>query len=400
MLIAFSIGVIPSYSQIELKTFQMNTKFDEDKEGDLCFEIDNLNFFRNNEYAGKVQHGYSLPGLWIQPKLVYYPLHNLKLELGLHGLIYHGAQEYPNAIYRDIPRWEENGYQYGVHLLPFLRAHMVFTDYLSLVVGNIYGGSNHGLIAPLYNPEMNLSADPETGLQILLDTKPFRADVWLNWESFIFREDTHQEVFTVGLSSELRFNNPDSRFHFFMPVQGVIQHLGGEIDTITVNSISSMANGSVGLGAQWNVNQKGLKDIRLATHFAGYTQLAGELWPKDSGYGSYTELSANIHDFHVKTGYWWNSDYISILGNPFFGALSLIEENGVYKNPHMFLLGAQYTKSFGKGYSLGVDLNIFHRFSDTLSDPINGSQSVGASTSFAFGVYFRANPSFLLKKFK
>lgn len=38
---------------------------------------------------------------------------------------------------------------------------------VDLILGNIYGGSNHGLIAPLYNPELNLTADPETGFQVL-----------------------------------------------------------------------------------------------------------------------------------------------------------------------------------------------------------------------------------------
>lgn len=38
---------------------------------------------------------------------------------------------------------------------------------VDLILGNIYGGSNHGLIAPLYNPELNLTADPKTGFQVL-----------------------------------------------------------------------------------------------------------------------------------------------------------------------------------------------------------------------------------------
>lgn len=75
---------------------------------------------------------------------------------------------------------------------------MALSDHVNIVLGNIYGASNHNLIEPLYNPELNLTCDPEAGLQLLYDSKAFDLDVWVNWQSFIFREDVHQEAFTVG----------------------------------------------------------------------------------------------------------------------------------------------------------------------------------------------------------
>ena len=91
---------------------------------------------------------------------------------------------------------------------------MALSDHVNIVLGDIYGGANHNLIEPLYNPELNLTADPEAGLQLLYDSRRFDLDVWVNWESFIFREDTHQEAFTVGLSGRYKLNDPDARFHF------------------------------------------------------------------------------------------------------------------------------------------------------------------------------------------
>ena len=41
-----------------------------DEKGELAFEIDNVLFFKNNEFDGKIIKGYSLPGLWIQPKFI------------------------------------------------------------------------------------------------------------------------------------------------------------------------------------------------------------------------------------------------------------------------------------------------------------------------------------------
>ena len=61
----------------------------------LRVEIDNLSFFHDNEYTGKLVNGYSLPGLWVQPKLTFNPIRQIGLELGLHALIFNGANKYP-----------------------------------------------------------------------------------------------------------------------------------------------------------------------------------------------------------------------------------------------------------------------------------------------------------------
>ena len=60
----------------------------------LRVEVDNLSFFRDNEYSSSLTKGYSLPGLWVQPKLTYVPLSAIKLELGLHALVFNGCLLY------------------------------------------------------------------------------------------------------------------------------------------------------------------------------------------------------------------------------------------------------------------------------------------------------------------
>jgi len=163
----------------------------------LKVELESLSFFRDNEFNSPLADGYSLPGLWVQPKLTYMPLRQIKLELGLQALIFNGANRYPNYVYHDIAYWKGNQYTKGAHLLPWFRAQADFR-HLSIVLGDIYGGQNHGLIEPLFNQETNLTQDPEMGFQLLWDRPRLHADVWLNWQSYIFREDTHQEAFTVG----------------------------------------------------------------------------------------------------------------------------------------------------------------------------------------------------------
>lgn len=399
LLIGLYCWPVLLHSQISEKVYQTDVKQDTTALKALLFELDNLNFFKNNEFKGEVVKGYSLPGLWIQPKLVYSPLEQLQLEAGFHALIYHGANKYPSLAYQDIATWKGNNYQREAHLLPYFRARIDLSNQLTLVFGNIYGGSNHRLIEPLYNPELNLTADPETGFQLLFSSKVFDFDAWLNWQSFIFRNDTHQEAFSVGLSSRLKYNNPNSKFHLYTPLQVALQHRGGEIDTITVNSISTLINGATGLGVDWNTGHRIFKKVNLECDMVAYAQQAGTLWPLDDGYGWYTSLTADIQDFRIKASHFVNRDFVSLFGSPFYGAVSLVEQNATFENPDMIYLGVEYSKDFGKGYALGVDLDFFHSMKTTLQHPTEGLIPQSANTSFSCGIYLRINPTILLKQF-
>lgn len=386
-------------AQIADRVYKTDYHIDPEKARELSVELDNISFFKDNEYTGKFTKGYSLPGLWVQGKAVYYPLRNIKLEAGVHMLIYHGANKYPSMAYQDIAYWKGDQYQKGVHVLPYFRAQMALSDHVNIVLGNIYGASNHNLIEPLYNPELNLTCDPEAGLQLLYDSKAFDLDVWVNWQSFIFREDVHQEAFTVGISSRVKYNDPASRFHFYTPVQGLVQHRGGEIDTIFNNSVQTLMNGAIGVGGVWNTGHRIFKNLNVELDATGYYQQAGEIWPFDSGYGLYARASADIYDFRVKTLYWTCEDFISMFGSPFFGAASMIDEGVTFDRPQMIYLGVEYSRQLTKGFSIGVDVDVFHHLSGDMNDADGVKQPMGNATSFTAGVYMRINPSFLIKKF-
>ena len=332
----------------------------------------------------------------------YYPLEMIKVELGFYGLRYWGANTYPfpSLAYQGIPEWEAKHYQKGFHALPWLRAQVRLSDQFQLVMGNIYGAANHKLMAPLYNPELNLTADPEVGVQLLFESAPFDLDLWLNWESFIFYGDTHQEVFTIGLSTNLKLNNPESRFHFYMPLQGLIQHRGGEIDTITMNSVNTLMNGGIGFGATWNTGCQGLKRLNVEVDALGYYQQAGKLWPFESGMGIFAQASADVRNFRFKGGYWWCHNYISMFGNPFFGSISTSEPGVTFHNPSMIYLGAEYSYEFAKGFAVGGEVDVF----ESLPVRMHGGEFEGfkasSKTSFSAGIYLRVTPSFLLWKGK
>lgn len=395
-LFACPVGQVKG--QIADKVYQTDYRIAPDRKGELRIEVDNISFFRDNEFSTTTMDGYTLPGLWLQPKAVYYPLRNMKLEAGVHMLRYWGTDEYPNMAYRDIARWKGK-HQDGIRILPFFRAQVALSDHLDIVLGHLYGGANHQLVDPLYCLELNLTADPEAGLQVLYHSKPFDLDMWVNWESFIFREDTHQEAFIVGLSSRVKLNDAASRFHFYVPVQGVIQHRGGEIDTIQSNSVQTLMNGAVGLGVAWNINHRIFRKAILEAEALGYYQQAGRLWPLDSGSGLYVHASVDMCDFRIKGGYFRGNQFISLLGYPFFGCASTKNEGVTYHHPQTGYLGLEYAHTFAPGYAIGVDVDLFYQSSSRAVDPSGHSVRNGASTSFSAGIYLRVNPSFLIKKF-
>lgn len=388
------------FAQSADNLFLLDKKIKAEQEGELRFELDNLNFFKNNEFGGNVTKGYTLPGFWIQPKATYNPLSNMKLELGFHALLFHGAERYPMMGYTDIAVWKDDKYSYGVHIIPWLRAHLALSEHAGIVLGSIYGGANHHLIEPLYAPELNLTADPETGLQVLLDYSFLDLDAWVNWQSFIYKGDTHQEEFIVGLSSRIKLNAPGSKFHFYIPVQGLAQHRGGEIDTLRTLSVQTLMNGAVGAGVKWNNPGGLLRSAGLEADVAGYAQQAGELWPLESGYGAYIKADASLKGFYLKVEYWKPSDFISILGLPYYGSVSTKTANTLFDNPELLAFNAEYTCSFGTATTLGIGVNIYHRMPDRMFTPEAGWVGIPSETGFTAGIALRVTPSFLLKKFE
>lgn len=390
---------LPLSAQTETSRYATEYRIDTLKKKELRLDIDNLFFFKNNEFSSSTMKGYTLPGAWINPKLTYVPLPNIKFEAGAYMLWYSGAYKYPNYAYQDIAEWKGGHYQKGTHLLPYFRGQIALGNF-NFVLGNIYGGSNHRLILPLYNPELNLTADPETGFQVLYDAPRFHLDAWINWQSFIFESDTHQESFIAGVTSEIKFNSPQSEWHWYIPVQMVAQHRGGEIDD-TDTGVETFMNGSAGVGLTWNANQAKLKRLNWEVDVLGYYQQAGELWPFDKGIGWYAKMGADFNYLFLQAGVFGCHQFISLLGSPYFGAVSTRHKGGYYEgNPFTGFLTAEYSRTFAKLYSFGLKGELYYNAPGNLvHEDEEAMKEKSAGMGISIGAYFRLNLSLLLKNF-
>lgn len=371
-----------------------------EEKGELRFRIDNISFVRDNEYKGALAKGYTLPGIWVEPALSYQPLRNLTLEVGLHALHYWGANKYPNLNYSDIAVWKGEQTQRGFHCIPVFRAHMQLTRAFHVVLGTIYGKTCHGLVTPLYNEELNLSADPEAGVQILVNTRPCTLDAWVNWESFIFNGDNHQEAFTFGLSTRFRPSRRTAAVQTYIPLQAVFQHRGGEINPEAKDRVvKTWLNAAAGFGLEVPFATKVPLSLNAEVVSTFYRQQSGTALPFDEGAGVYARAGLDVWRCRTSLGFWHGHNFISIFGNPHYGTVSVNGDGITYRNPSMLTAHAEYTQKLGTGFAFGVSTDVFGLLPADVGTAETGYARRKGTLSFSACIYLRIFPSFLLKKF-
>ena len=74
-VVAISINSVLC-AQISDKVYKTDYRIIPERKGELLVEIDNISFFKDDEYIGNFLKGYTLPGFWLQAKAIYYPLEN------------------------------------------------------------------------------------------------------------------------------------------------------------------------------------------------------------------------------------------------------------------------------------------------------------------------------------
>lgn len=252
----------------------------------------------------------------------------------------------------------------------------------------------------MYDRELDLTADSEAGVQILFDSPWIHADAWVNWESFIFKKDTHNEVFTAGGSFILRDANPKS-FYWEVPLQALAIHRGGEINEVS-EGVLSLANVAAGLRVGFNLNHPFIKNISAEVLGTAYRslQMPDEYLPYENGWGIHSKLSMKIKNLSLKMLYWHGDNYVSLLGSPIFGTVSTTREGLTFSRVSVFNPGIRYEQEFGSGYYLGADLDFYYnpklrQYTNLEAESVTST----SSNSWSMGIYLRINPSLILKKY-
>ena len=226
------------------------------------------------------------------------------------------------------------------------------------------------------------------GLQFLWDRPHLHADIWLNWQSYIFREDTHQEAFTVGTTWRTLLNAPGARLHWYLSVQGILQHRGGE-QNIENRAVQTIINASAGIGAQWNVGKRVLKTLTAEADGLLSYQQKGNLWPFKSGGAAYAAVRLGLWKF-LETGisyYIAPRHFVSLYGNHFYSSLR-VKDGLDYGRLQTASAHVRFHHTFARGYTLGADAEAYQTWLASERE-----------FNLSFGIYLRVNPSFLIKRF-
>ena len=355
----------------------------------LKVRVDATGFFHDNEYSSKMTDGYTLPGALLSPRLTYNPIDEIHIELGVHALCFNGANKYPNYAYHDIGMWKGDQYQSGFHLLPWIRLQAQLKG-VNIILGDLYGGQNHRLIEPMWNSETNLSQDPEMGVQVKWDSRHIQMDTWLNWQSYIFKLERHQEAFTVGSVWRVLFGDHSKQkgLKWSLPVQLLIQHRGGEQDDKSLNlGVQTLCNASVGAAVRGRIWGAELNVL-------GSYQQSGHLWPFQSGMALHAGGDVRLWDqMAVKAGYFGApKQFANLYGSPFFSTVSL-QDNTAMDGMHTVYAKVSWDKTWAKAYTLGAALDLYQSW---YKHP-EGSRS---ELNFDFGIYLRVCPEFVIKSWK
>jgi len=270
--------------QNEYSIFKYYEPFRPDSTGNLYFALDNVNFFKNNEYKGDIAIGYTLTGAWLRPKVVFYPDAKLRMELGGNVLKYNGRDEY-------------------YHLLPWFNVHYQPTEKISLILGNLNSDRNHNLPEFLADPEMLLTSKPEAGLQAKYNSKLFSADLWIDWQSFIVEGDPFKERFAFGTVANWKIiENDNASLSFPLAFYGL--HQGGEIDAAP-GLAKSYITVTPGLSFKRKISNNLIKEYNLKANYSLSTYPIENFEPAESkGWGIYASSNIDTRFGGLTLAYW------------------------------------------------------------------------------------------------
>jgi hypothetical protein len=310
---------IQATGQNDYHFFKYYEPFKPDSTGVFYLAVDNVNFFKNNEYKGDLVTGYTLTGAWLRPKLVFYPDKKLRMEIGGNVLKYNGRDEYYN-------------------LIPWFNVHYQPTEKISVILGNLNADQNHNLPEFLADPERFLTARPEAGLQGKYNSKRFNADFWIDWQQFIVKDDPFKERFAFGMVTNWKiFEKNNSSLSIPFIFYGL--HQGGEID-IAPGLAKSFISITPGLSFNKEIHGKTVKGWSLNTQYSITTHKKDNIaFDESKGWGFYASGTIDTQLGGLTASYWIGHQYYTPQGEPLYQNLS---KTGTKMIPENKLIDLKY----------------------------------------------------------
>ncbi|GAC1381766.1 MAG: hypothetical protein NVS3B25_33430 [Hymenobacter sp.] len=293
--------------------------------GHLWLSVHAFTFFKDNEYFNKIVDGYTLFGTQLNPQLVYYPTHDLRLEAGVFVW-----KDFGNPILQQVR---------PTYRATWMRGHNQF------VFGNIRAHLNHGYIEPLFDFERVMLKPLEEGLQYRYLGKRLFLDVWVDWQRQQYRYSNYQEEIAGGLSSRFTLTRPCSSLQVVVPFQFTAQHHGGQIDTLR-KPLQTLFNEATGVEVRWPVGARG-RALRFNGYLLGLQDHSFTFrLPYQYGRALYLNTTLETRYADVMLSYWQGSRFFAPLGGTYYQSLSSSVTDPAFRDPYRRLLLVRLLRDF------------------------------------------------------
>lgn len=356
------------YAQFNNSLFNNFENISENDSLKLNFDISNQNFLHNNEYFNNLYDGYTYLGYSLLPNLTFQPVKNLKIRAGWYLMKYSGKTDFWKSV-------------------PYYNCQYKFAKNINLILGNIYGLTEHNVIEPLYSFDNQFTKAPEQGIQILSNFNHFESDIWLNWENFIVPKDTAQEQFTLASTIIIKTCNKNNKLQINIPLQGLAYHKGGQGNYTTTNYLQTYFNSAIGIEAEYRLSANSEKIIGTKNYFATYTDVSDTIMHYYSkGYGFYCTLFSKFKNFDFMIGYWHSKHFIAPKGDFLFQSVS--SKYTIWWEPNKQIV----TTKLQYSYNISQNVKIALR-GESYFDIIR------KNFDYSYSLFLIVNQSFFIKKF-
>ena len=363
--VIFTALVSVVFGQLNFNYAYNYPEFNQSDANSLILEIENHNFFKDNEYFGDYIEGYTLTGFDLKPSLMYYFGSNIRLQAGVYLKKYHGIEKFNQAV-------------------PFVTAHAVLADSFQVIIGTLKGNVEHEMLEPIYDTELLYTDPMENGFQLLYSNRWFKGDMWLDWEHFIFRGDTVPEILTFGLNTHFNIMSIGNNSELRIPFQIMIHHEGGQISNFD-EPMLTLNNGATGLTYIKKNNTSFIRQLTVNGHFLWYYDMT-KVWQNNfnSGWAVYPSVILASDKLQFMGGYFYGNNFAAPKGNYLFQSVSNYKRSYYQKERQLITAKLTFQKSIVKNVIFAVSADGYY---DLLVPRYD----------MAFGMSIFANPQFFLK---
>lgn len=265
----------------------------------LYFSVENNNYFINNEYFNDFQKGYTAPGSWIRPSLLW----NIDNELTVKAGVF-------------------LQHNYGTDTLAAKRMSITATWDMSptstLTIGDYNSVETYLLPDYMFDKEIQFTNPFDQG--VVYEWLPGRLEtrLWVAWKRYINAGDPFREEIFGGISGNLVLSESDiSRFN--IPFAFTAYHKGGQIDASDL-PLQNVFNYRIGF--KYDIGTCGL--------YGSYNKFINDASIPETFYdnGEAIDMGAfhNPGRWYFDIGYWRANKFYSPFGKPMYSSISSVEE--------------------------------------------------------------------------